>query len=170
MPRSDQPKPLPAASLHLVLALLQGESHGYALLQRVAELSDGAVRMGPGTLYGTLNRLLLDGLIVETTDDQPREESERRRYYRLTVDGQQVATSELARLRNLVTQFRGLSHPLLSPLLSAWAATPPCSPFSELPLLPERSPYGCGSPSDQSACAPPKNASSSSKLAGQSGG
>ena len=53
-------KPLPAASMHLVLALLEGgESHGYALLKRVEELSDGSVKMGPGTLYGTLNRLLI---------------------------------------------------------------------------------------------------------------
>jgi len=61
-------KPLPAASMHIVLALLEGEMHGYALMRRVEEQSDGAVRMGPGTLYGTINRLLADGLIVETTD------------------------------------------------------------------------------------------------------
>src|SRR6187431_1530115 len=58
MPRSKQ---LPAASLHVVLALLDGELHGYALMRRVDELSDGRVRMGPGTLYGTLNRLVADG-------------------------------------------------------------------------------------------------------------
>ena len=58
-----RPKPLPAASLHVVLALLDGELHGYALMRRVEELSDGAVRMGPGTLYGTINRLLDTGLI-----------------------------------------------------------------------------------------------------------
>ena len=51
-------KPLPAASLHVVFALLDGELHGYALMRRVDELSDGSVRMGPGTLYGTLNRLV----------------------------------------------------------------------------------------------------------------
>ncbi len=109
MSRVDQAKPLPAASLHLVLALLRGESHGYALMRRVEELSDGAVRMGPGTLYGTLNRLLADGLIVETTDDQARDDSERRRYYRLTAEGKRVATSELARLRALVNRLGGLT-------------------------------------------------------------
>ena len=66
--RSGSRKSLPAASLHIVLALLDGELHGYAVMQRVGELSDGAVKMGPGTLYGALNRLVDDGLVVETTD------------------------------------------------------------------------------------------------------
>lgn len=105
------PKPLPAASLHLVLALLEGESHGYALMRRVEELSAGAVRMGPGTLYGTLNRLLGDGLIVETTD-RPREDNERRRYYRLTGEGARVAGDELDRLRGLVGRLSGLQSGL----------------------------------------------------------
>lgn len=95
-------KPLPSASLHIVLALLDGESHGYALIGRVAELSDGAVRMGPGTLYGTLNRLVDDGLIEETTDRVRRDDSERRRYYTLTASGRAVAVDELVRLQGLV--------------------------------------------------------------------
>ena len=95
-------KPLPAASLHLVLALLDGELHGYALMRRVEELSDGAVRMGPGTLYGTLNRLVDTGLIVETTDRTRRGDSERRRYYELTAAGRLVAADELTRLQTLV--------------------------------------------------------------------
>jgi DNA-binding PadR family transcriptional regulator len=93
-------KPLPGASLYLVLALLDGEQHGYALMGRVAELSDGAWRMGPGTLYGTLNRLVADGLIEETRID--RDETERRRYYALTTGGRAVAAQELARLNALV--------------------------------------------------------------------
>lgn len=95
-------KPLPAASLHVVLALLDGELHGYALMARVAELSDGTVRMGPGTLYGTLNRLVADELIVETTDRVPRDEGERRRYYELTATGRTTALAELARLQAMV--------------------------------------------------------------------
>ena len=70
-----------------MLALLDGELHGYALMRRVEELSDGAVRMGPGTLYGTLNRLVDTGLIEETTDRSPRGDNERRRYYELTPNG-----------------------------------------------------------------------------------
>lgn len=88
--------------MHIVLALLDGELHGYALMRRVEELSDGAVRMGAGTLYGTINRLVDDGFLVETTDRVARDESERRRYYELTADGRRVALDELARLRSLV--------------------------------------------------------------------
>ena len=101
-------KPLPAASLYIVLALLDGERHGYALMRRVEELSDGAVRMGAGTLYGTINRLVNDGLIVETTERVARELHERRRYYELTADGRSVAFDELARLRSLVHKITEL--------------------------------------------------------------
>ena len=105
MSRSD--KPLPAASLHVVLALLGGELHGYAVMTRVTELSDGAVRMGPGTLYGTLNRLVDDGLIEETTDRVARDDNERRRYYQLTATGRSVAAAEVVRLQNLVHRVAG---------------------------------------------------------------
>jgi DNA-binding PadR family transcriptional regulator len=104
------PKPLPAASLHIVLGLLDGELHGYALMRRVGELSDGAVKMGPGTLYGTLNRLVDEGLIVETTDRVVRTETERRRYYELTATGRRVALAELDRLQTLLRRVqRGLA-------------------------------------------------------------
>jgi DNA-binding PadR family transcriptional regulator len=97
---SRENKPLPGASLYLVLALLEGEQHGYALMQRVAELSDGAWRMGPGTLYGTLNRLVGDGLIEETHVDSDADG--RRRYYALTPGGRAVAADEVRRLQGLV--------------------------------------------------------------------
>jgi DNA-binding PadR family transcriptional regulator len=100
-------KPLPASSLYIVLALLDGERHGYALMRRVEELSDGAVRMGAGTLYGTINRLVNDGLIVETTDRVARDLPERRRYYELTAAGRTVALDELARLQSLVHKVTG---------------------------------------------------------------
>ena len=101
-------KPLPAASLHVVLALLGGERHGYALMQDVEELSDGSVRMGPGTLYGTLNRLVADGLIEETTHTRKRNEDDddRRRYYRLTGLGERVTAAELARLQTLLVRVQ----------------------------------------------------------------
>lgn len=92
--------------MYLLLALLDGENHGYALMRLVDEQSQGAVHMGPGTLYGTLNRLLADGLIRETTDDVARSSNERRRYYRLTQDGEHVARAELERLRAIVHRFR----------------------------------------------------------------
>ncbi|MDQ3643460.1 MAG: PadR family transcriptional regulator [Actinomycetota bacterium] len=90
-----------------MLALLDGELHGYAQMSRVAELSDGVVRMGPGTLYGTLNRLVKDGLIVESTDRVRRDDSERRRYYELTADGRAVAVHELVRLQGMVHRIAG---------------------------------------------------------------
>ena len=107
MPKRE--KPMPAASLYLLLALLGGENHGYALMQLVEEQSNSAVRMGPGTLYGTLNRLLGAGLIVETTQHRDRDGHERRRYYRLTAEGSTVAVAELKRLRNLVSRFHGMA-------------------------------------------------------------
>lgn len=108
-------KPLPPASMHLVLALLDGELHGYALMRRVEELSDGSVRMGAGTLYGTINRLLADGLIVETTDRVDRsDDDERRRYYELTPNGRAVALDELARLHAIVHKV-GRHLPRIAP-------------------------------------------------------
>jgi DNA-binding PadR family transcriptional regulator len=106
MARGGQLKPLPVAAVHIVLALMPGELHGYALMRRVAELSDGAVRLGPGTLYGTINRLVADGLIEETTDRVVRGDGERRRYYQLTGNGRAVALDELARLQALVRRVR----------------------------------------------------------------
>ena len=76
-------------------------------MRRVEDQSEGAVRMGPGTLYGTLNRLVNDGLIVETTDRVSRSESERRRYYELTATGRTVALDELALLQSLVQRASG---------------------------------------------------------------
>jgi DNA-binding PadR family transcriptional regulator len=97
---------MPVAAVHIVLALLPGELHGYALMRSVEELSDGAVRLGPGTLYGTINRLVADGLIEETTDRVTRSDGERRRYYQLTGNGRAVALDELARLQTLVRRVR----------------------------------------------------------------
>ena len=102
-------KPLPAASMHLLLALLAGENHGYGLMRLVDEQSQGTVRMGAGTLYGTLNQLLAGELIEETTAEHDDSDSDRRRYYRLTSEGERVARLELSRLRSLVSRFRGVA-------------------------------------------------------------
>ena len=100
-------RPLPSASLHIVLALLEGEKHGYALMGDVERISDGGIKMGPGTLYGTLKRLLSDGLIEETAARSDSElNDERRRYYRLTAEGARVASAELARLQTLVRRVQ----------------------------------------------------------------
>lgn len=106
MPRESPLKPLPMAAVHIMLALLPGELHGYALMRKVEELSEGAVRLGPGTLYGTINRLVNDGLIEETTNRRDRADNERRRYYELTPNGRSVALDELSRLQALVRRVR----------------------------------------------------------------
>ncbi len=99
-------EPLTPAVFHILLALADGEKHGYAIMREIAERTDGAMRMGPGTLYGSIQRMLKDGLIVET---QPRARGEtgelseeRRRYYRLTDHGRLVMQAEARRLEQLV--------------------------------------------------------------------
>jgi len=99
------------AVFHILLALAPGKAHGYGIMQDVARLSDGEVRLGPGTLYRSIQRMLVDGLIQELaialhdeTDD------DRRRYYRLTPKGLAVAKKEALRLTRLadVARKRGL--------------------------------------------------------------
>ena len=95
--------PLPSATLHILVALAPGEKHGYAIMRDVEALSDGAVRMGPGTLYGSIKRMLADGLIEETAARPDAElDDQRRRYYRVTGLGEEVRSEELARLEALV--------------------------------------------------------------------
>ena len=95
--------PLPTASLHILLALRDGEKHGYAIMGEVEDMSAGAVTMGPGTLYGSIKRMLADGLIEETDQrPDPALDDQRRRYYRLSGLGQQVCDAEVGRLQALV--------------------------------------------------------------------
>lgn len=95
--------PLPSATLHILVSLSTGEKHGYAIMGDVELLSDGAVRMGPGTLYGSIKRLLADGMIEESAERPDAElDDQRRRYYRLTGLGERVCAAELQRLQNLI--------------------------------------------------------------------
>ncbi len=103
--------PLTPAVFHILLALAEGERHGYAIMREVAQQSGGRMRLGPGTLYGSLRRLLEEGLIEETeTRPDPALDDERRRYYRLTPAGRRVAEAEAERLDGLarVARARGL--------------------------------------------------------------
>jgi DNA-binding PadR family transcriptional regulator len=98
---------LPPAVFHLLLALRDGEQHGYALMQRVEELTDGAVRMGPGTLYGAIKRMLGDGLIEETAErPDPGLDDQRRRYYRITAAGERACAAEVQRMETLLRHAR----------------------------------------------------------------
>ena len=94
--------PLPVAQLHILLALADGEKHGYAIMSEVESMTDGDVTMGPGTLYGTVKRMLNAGL-VEETDERPDPEldDERRRYYRVSGFGARVFDAEVARMEQL---------------------------------------------------------------------
>ena len=98
---------LSPAAFHILLALAGGDRHGYAIMQEVAALTDGRVRLGPATLYRTVQRLLTDGLIAEASErPDPALDDERRRYYRLTEQGQRVAEAEVERLVALVRVAR----------------------------------------------------------------
>ena len=95
--------PLPTAHLHILMALADGEKHGYAVMREVKQMTGGEVTMGPGTLYGAIKRMLSAGLVVETDErPDPELDDERRRYYRATGFGVRVLNAETARLERLV--------------------------------------------------------------------
>jgi len=93
--------PLPPAVLHILIALGEGEKHGYAMMREVADRTEGKVRMSPGTLYGSIRKMLDDGLIEEAFR-RGSADDERRRYYRLTKFGRAAAAAEADRLAALL--------------------------------------------------------------------
>jgi len=100
--------PLTPAMFHILLALADGERHGYAIMQEVA--TRGNMRLGPGTLYGSIKRMLAGGLIEESDErPDPEMDDERRRYYRLTDFGQRVVSAEVERMAKLVRHARSKS-------------------------------------------------------------
>jgi len=101
--------PLTPAVVHVLLSLAGGERHGYAILKEVLLQTHNQVRLGPGTLYGTLQRLMESGWVEET--DGPDAQDERRRYYRLTRSGREALRGEVERLDALVrgARARGIS-------------------------------------------------------------
>ena len=99
--------PLAPATFQILLALVGGERHGYAIMKEVTARTDGAVRLGPGTLYGALKRLLKSGLVEEGGERADSDlGDDRRRYYRLTKLGLRVAKLEARRLDTLVRAAR----------------------------------------------------------------
>lgn len=97
-------QPLSPNVFYILLALSQGELHGYAIMQQTRELSDGAVRLGPATLYTTIQRLLDSGLIEEV--DGPDDADSRRRYYRLSSTGGTAVRQELDRMEAALKKAR----------------------------------------------------------------
>ena len=102
----DPRLPLPLAVFHILVALADGERHGYAIMQDVAARTGGKVRLGAGTLYGAVRRMLAQGLIEEVTKVAVKPDEERRRYYRLTRFGRRVASAEAGRVEDLFRQAR----------------------------------------------------------------
>jgi len=101
--------PLSPQVFHILVALAGGDQHGYAIMQDVAARSAGKLRLSPGTLYGSIKRMLDQGLIVELrTSERPEaaDDDGRRRYYRLTPFGRKVAKAEAARLADALEQAR----------------------------------------------------------------
>jgi DNA-binding PadR family transcriptional regulator len=101
MPNSDSP--LTPAVFHILLALADEERHGYGIMQDIETRTQGKVRLGPGTLYGSIKRMMADGLIEESDErPDPLLDDERRRYYRLTATGRRAVEAEASRLQQLV--------------------------------------------------------------------
>jgi DNA-binding PadR family transcriptional regulator len=103
--RSDSNLPLSSAALHILLALAGEDLHGYGIMQEIARQSDGIYKIGPGTLYDSLRKLIQDGWVQELGtrrgDDDPR-----RRYYRLTDAGRDVLRAETVRLAQVIREAR----------------------------------------------------------------
>ncbi len=95
--------PLPLPVFHMLLALGEGERHGYALKREILRRTNGRLNLGSGALYGSISRMLEAGLIEESGErPDPHLDDERRRYYRITQFGRRVAAAEAARMRDLV--------------------------------------------------------------------
>lgn len=110
MIQTESPEPpvaLTPAMFQVLLALGDGEKHGYAILKEVQDQTGGQVRLNTGTLYAIIKRLLAEGVIQECRNRPPAEEDDqRRRYYRLTTLGRQLAVSEAERMERLIATAR----------------------------------------------------------------
>jgi DNA-binding PadR family transcriptional regulator len=98
--------PMTPAAFHVLAALAEGDRHGYAIIKQVAERTAGEVELSTGTLYGIIKRLLSEGLIALSRAPHGDEDDERRRYYRLTLHGREVAVAEARRLEKAVALAR----------------------------------------------------------------
>ncbi len=99
--------PLPTAAFHILLAIADEDRHGYAIILDVAERTGGALKLSPGTLYRSIQRMLEQGLLIEPRQrPAPELDDERRRYYRITPLGRAVAEAESGRMAQLVRMAR----------------------------------------------------------------
>ncbi len=99
--------PLNHADFQILLSLADADRHGYGIMQEVTERTGGSVRLGPGTLYGAIKRLVITGFVAESKErPDPELDDERRRYYRITAKGRRVAAAETHRVAELVQMAR----------------------------------------------------------------
>lgn len=106
-PRPDDLLPLPTATLHILLAVADDDRHGYGIIQDVSARTGGHVKMSAGTLYRSIQRMIEQDLLEEIDErPAPEEDDERRRYYRITPFGRDVARAEAGRLRDLLRLAR----------------------------------------------------------------
>jgi DNA-binding PadR family transcriptional regulator len=106
-PSPESLLPLPSAVFHILMSLADEDRHGYAIIQDVAARTRGELKLSAGTLYRSIQRMLEQGLIVETQErPAPEEDDERRRYYRITPFGVAVARAEARRLDRLIRLAR----------------------------------------------------------------
>jgi DNA-binding PadR family transcriptional regulator len=99
--------PLPPVTFHILVALAEEDRHGYAIMQDIAQRTDGALKLGAGTLYRSVQRMLEQGLVIEvSTRPAPEMDDERRRYYRITAFGRTVAKAEARRLAQMLKLAR----------------------------------------------------------------
>jgi DNA-binding PadR family transcriptional regulator len=95
--------PLPSATFHILMSVSDADRHGYAIIQDVAAATNGELKLSAGTLYRSIQRMLEQGLLTEPRDrPSPKDDDERRRYYRITAYGAEVARAEARRLTHLV--------------------------------------------------------------------
>jgi|SRR5450432_652549 DNA-binding PadR family transcriptional regulator len=111
--QSQELNPLTPAVFHILLALAEGRKHGYAIMKEVEADGGGFLRMGPGTLYGSLQRMTAAGLVEETETADEADGDERRRYYQLTSAGRKALNGETARLRQALSaaKRKGVAAP-----------------------------------------------------------
>ena len=99
--------PLPPVTFHILVALADEDRHGYAIMQDIAQRTEGAIKLGAGTLYRSVQRMLEQGLVAEiTARPAPEMDDERRRYYRITPFGRTVAKAEARRLAQMLKLAR----------------------------------------------------------------
>ena len=105
--KPDDLLPLTPGMFHVLIALADGEKHGYAIIKEVARRTGGALRLSAGTLYTLIRRFVQNGVVAESAErPDPALDDERRRYYRLTPFGREVARAEAARMESTLTMAR----------------------------------------------------------------